>query len=136
METVQASNKASSSRTPTTIADKEVHNASDSEFVDATQIHDDDIRSESNETVNDNGEEIHDSVHKDIEFLKESWANLAEMEVNEDDAIIDDQYVLIPDKIASARKVRTTPVARNSDLEECYENFLFNTLSNTHSLIG
>lgn len=118
LEALQTSNQASSSKTPAGIADIEVHSPSECEFVDATQIHDDDITNESNETVNDNGEEILDVVQKDIEFLKESWANLAEMEVDEDDAMSTNQTIQIRDKTASASKVRKTLVARNVDLNK------------------
>lgn len=57
------------------------NSSSTNEFVDATQTG---IGSEKNET-SDNEDDVQEIVQKDINFLKDSWANLEVLEPNDDD---------------------------------------------------
>ena len=64
------------------IAEVEVEDASssnESEFLDATQRHDEDIGTD----MPANNNTTPEVVLKDVSFLKESWANLAELDDND-----------------------------------------------------
>jgi hypothetical protein len=54
-----------------------------SEFIDATQLNNEDIEIKDHVVVTSPNKWVLERVREDIEFLKESWANMAENEDNE-----------------------------------------------------
>lgn len=69
---------------------EEVQSSTCSEFMDATQIHEDGNNEKNEEVAIPDGEKTPDVVLKHMNFLKESWAKFDELEENVEDFVLEE----------------------------------------------
>lgn len=107
LEETQASNQASRNRAGKVIdTTEEVQSSTCSEFMDATQIHEDGNNEKNEEVAIPDGEKTPDVVLKHMNFLREFWEKFAELEENVED--------FVPEENQDFRTTRNVQVRNNS----------------------